>query len=129
MSAEAARLPSLIAGLDESWLDLVQEEALEPDLPICDPHHHLWEREGHSYLLTGFLKDAAAGHRIVSTVFAECGAFYRADGPAEVRPVGEAEFVRSEEHTSELQSLMRISYAVFCLQKKNKSTIRRTKVI
>src|SRR3546814_3615543 len=31
-------------------------------------------------------------------------------------------FVRSEEHTSELQSLMRISYAVFCLKKKNKST-------
>src|SRR3546814_3379989 len=36
----------------------------------------------------------------------------RADGPAQVR--------RSEEHTSELQSLMRISYAVFCLKKKNK---------
>src|SRR3546814_4798017 len=32
--------------------------------------------------------------------------------------------VRSEEHTSELQSLMRISYAVFCLNKKKKSTIR-----
>src|SRR3546814_9292424 len=31
-------------------------------------------------------------------------------------------FVRSEEHTSELQSLMRISYAVFCLKKKNNST-------
>src|SRR3546814_4189960 len=31
-----------------------------------------------------------------------------------------AEFLRSEEHTSELQSLMRISYAVFCLKKKNK---------
>src|SRR3546814_8683126 len=30
--------------------------------------------------------------------------------------------VRSEEHTSELQSLMRISYAVFCLKKKSKST-------
>src|SRR3546814_4118968 len=30
---------------------------------------------------------------------------------------------RSEEHTSELQSLMRISYAVFCLKKKNKKTI------
>src|SRR3546814_6238370 len=29
---------------------------------------------------------------------------------------------RSEEHTSELQSLMRISYAVFCLKKKNKTT-------
>src|SRR3546814_4998469 len=33
---------------------------------------------------------------------------------------------RSEEHTSELQSLMRISYAVFCLKKKNKNDIRKT---
>src|SRR3546814_10687157 len=33
--------------------------------------------------------------------------------------LGRAQFVRSEEHTSELQSLMRISYAVFCLKKKN----------
>src|SRR3546814_5643285 len=33
---------------------------------------------------------------------------------------------RSEEHTSELQSLMRISYAVFCLKKKNKTNIVRT---
>src|SRR3546814_6823664 len=32
---------------------------------------------------------------------------------------------RSEEHTSELQSLMRISYAVFCLKKKNKSSIEK----
>src|SRR3546814_5191112 len=35
---------------------------------------------------------------------------------------------RSEEHTSELQSLMRISYAVFCLKKKNKHTIHNTKL-
>src|SRR3546814_10636471 len=34
---------------------------------------------------------------------------------------------RSEEHTSELQSLMRISYAVFCLKKKNKTTAVCTK--
>src|SRR3546814_7552606 len=33
---------------------------------------------------------------------------------------------RSEEHTSELQSLMRISYAVFCLQKKNNNNTQRT---
>src|SRR3546814_5479986 len=33
--------------------------------------------------------------------------------------------VRSEEHTSELQSLMRISYAVFCLKKKKQYTINR----
>src|SRR3546814_5599254 len=37
----------------------------------------------------------------------------------------EARFGRSEEHTSELQSLMRISYAVFCLKKKNKTTAKR----
>src|SRR3546814_4272102 len=36
---------------------------------------------------------------------------------------------RSEEHTSELQSLMRISYAVFCLKKKNKTTlIKKAKI-
>src|SRR3546814_7453174 len=33
--------------------------------------------------------------------------------------------IRSEEHTSELQSLMRISYAVFCLKKKNKKYIKK----
>src|SRR3546814_1998578 len=38
---------------------------------------------------------------------------------------GEVE-ARSEEHTSELQSLMRISYAVFCLKKKTKNTTRQT---
>src|SRR3546814_2136292 len=46
-------------------------------------------------------------------------------GPAAPLQVGKAtdmiEMLRSEEHTSELQSLMRISYAVFCLKKKNKS--------
>src|SRR3546814_5653553 len=35
--------------------------------------------------------------------------------------------LRSEEHTSELQSLMRISYAVFCLKKNNKTTIYQTR--
>src|SRR3546814_1923713 len=49
------------------------------------------------------------------------------DGLADVLDavgVGEADiaFARSEEHTSELQSLMRISYAVFCLKKTTKKT-------
>src|SRR3546814_2011510 len=38
---------------------------------------------------------------------------------------GKARPPRSEEHTSELQSLMRISYAVFCLKKKKKTVIQR----
>src|SRR3546814_6726313 len=40
---------------------------------------------------------------------------------------GESLQARSEEHTSELQSLMRISYAVFCLKKKNPTTTQRTR--
>src|SRR3546814_15107810 len=39
------------------------------------------------------------------------------------RRIGLVYHLRSEEHTSELQSLMRISYAVFCLQKKNEHSI------
>src|SRR3546814_3132994 len=38
---------------------------------------------------------------------------------------GLTRWIRSEEHTSELQSLMRISYAVFCLKKKNKPNVLR----
>src|SRR3546814_10381958 len=41
--------------------------------------------------------------------------------------VGNGRIFRSEEHTSELQSLMRISYAVFCLKKKNIKTHRQSK--
>src|SRR3546814_7429204 len=39
-----------------------------------------------------------------------------------------AEYVRSEEHTSELQSLMRISYAVFCLKKKKQPNTTPSKI-
>src|SRR3546814_7945319 len=49
---------------------------------------------------------------------------------ASVKAIAPACDLRSEEHTSELQSLMRISYAVFCLKKKtkNKKQPSRTKV-
>lgn len=80
------------------WLDLTQEETLEPDLPIIDPHHHLWDaRGGHyvqrRYLLDEMLADVNSGHNIVATVFIECGAMFRADGPEHLRCVGETEFV------------------------------------
>jgi predicted TIM-barrel fold metal-dependent hydrolase len=89
------------------------EPILEPDLPIVDPHHHLWDRPGAAgadlppaqhgfetvvrmrprYLLDELLADTGSGHNIVATVFVECGAMYRADGPAALKPVGETEFV------------------------------------
>ena len=41
------------------WITLTQEEALEPDLPIIDPHHHLWNRpaQGTRYVLEDILAD------------------------------------------------------------------------
>ena len=69
------------------------EEILEPARPICDPHHHLWDHPGRRYLLDELLADTGSGHNVVSTVFVECMSMYRAGGAAELRPVGETEFV------------------------------------
>ena len=81
------------------WLELTQEETLEPDLPICDPHHHFWDLRPERipyqrYLLHELAADINAGHNVRSTVFIEARAMYRAEGPEEVRSVGEVEFVQ-----------------------------------
>jgi predicted TIM-barrel fold metal-dependent hydrolase len=75
------------------WLEQIHEPILEPDRPICDPHHHLWDHAESRYLLDELLADTRSGHNVVSTVFVECSAMFRADGPAPLRPVGETEFV------------------------------------
>jgi predicted TIM-barrel fold metal-dependent hydrolase len=75
------------------WLAKRQEAVLEPDLPIVDPHHHLWDRAGNRYLLDDILADTNSGHNVVATVFVQCRAFHRADGDETLRPVGETEFV------------------------------------
>src|SRR3989440_8397161 len=74
------------------WLDRHKEPALEPELPIIDPHHHLWVRPGYRYMLDDFLADTNTGH-IVATVFVQANSMYRDSGPIEMRPVGETEFV------------------------------------
>jgi L-fuconolactonase len=75
------------------WLAKRREPALEPDLPIIDPHHHLIDRpESGCYLLPDLLADIDSGHNIVATVYLEWLSMYRADGPIEMRPVGEVEF-------------------------------------
>ncbi len=90
----------------ESWLaQETPEPVLEPALPIVDPHHHLWDlRKMTGEPFTSFQQKvylgeeisndiAMSGHNIVQTVFAQCNAFYRTDGPEELRAVGETEFV------------------------------------
>lgn len=89
------------------------EPVLEPGLPIIDPHHHLWDRPGARgadlpppshpfeavirlsprYLFDELLADMTSGHKVVATVYMECGAMYRRGAAPAFRPVGETEFV------------------------------------
>jgi predicted TIM-barrel fold metal-dependent hydrolase len=77
----------------QDWLDRRKEPILEPDLPIVDPHHHLWDRPGWRYLLDELVADTESGHNILATVYVQARAMYRASGPAEMQPVGETEFI------------------------------------
>ena len=81
---------------DNQWLAMLQEDVLEPELPIIDPHHHLWLRSGYTYLMPELAADLASGHNIIATVYAECHSMYRKDGADEQRSLGETEFVRGQ---------------------------------
>ena len=92
------------------------EDILEPELPIIDPHHHLWDlrpvlaafpEPRHDFLETlagapHYTFDQlqadtgggrADGHNVIATVFMECGAFYDASRGEDLKVVGEVEFV------------------------------------
>ncbi len=79
------------------------EQALDPELPIIDNHHHLLIIRGRKaekfgkqsqYLVDEFAADIAeSGHNVIASVFIECDQMYRATGPKEMRPVGEVEFL------------------------------------
>lgn len=76
-----------------NWLALGREAPLDPDMPIIDAHHHLWDRPAGQYLSQDFLSDIdASGHNIVATVYVQGRAMYRADGPENSRCIGETEF-------------------------------------
>src|SRR3546814_5547316 len=85
-----------------------------------------WKVDGEGCAFVGAAFDlehaAVAIDDVLDDRESQAGAAEAARPPAvdAVEPLGEArDMLRSEEHTSELQSLMRISYAVFCLKKKN----------
>ncbi|MEX1197687.1 MAG: amidohydrolase family protein [Pseudohongiellaceae bacterium] len=78
----------------DAWLAQVQEEVIEPERPITDPHHHLWKKRfGRDYLLDDLWQDTGSGHNIEQTVFVECRAFYRREGAEHLRPLGESEYI------------------------------------
>jgi len=93
MNTPDAELPKVNhLHLNPTWLAQYTEAALDPALPIIDPHHHLWEREG-GYLLDELLADLNAGHNVRATVFLQCGYAYRSAGPEAFKPVGETDLV------------------------------------
>ncbi len=81
----------------DAWLAQVREDVIDPARPIIDPHHHLWHNVGgrSRYLLADLWADTGSGHNIEKTVFIECRANYRTDGPEHLKPLGETEFVAS----------------------------------
>lgn len=81
--------------MDRTFLALTTEEALEPELEIVDPHHHLWNTQSAYglYEIDDLRTDTDAGHNVVQTVFIDCGSNYFKDGPAHMRPVGETVYV------------------------------------
>src|SRR3984885_3932967 len=76
----------------EDWLALRREETIDPERPIVDAHHHLWDRGGQRYMIEEITGDIASGHNVVATVYVDCRSMYRANGPEAFRPVGEVEF-------------------------------------
>ena len=82
----------LYADPRQDWLAQRREEIIDPQRPIVDPHHHLWDRGGQRYLIEEMTDDIASGHNIVATVYVDCRSMYRATGPEAFRPVGEVEF-------------------------------------
>ena len=90
---------------DPTWLASTIEDAVEPDLPIIDPHHHLWGFPRTRYFLEELLADTA-DHNVRQTVFVECGAMYRADGPESMKPLG-GNRVRSRHRGAERERPLR----------------------
>ncbi len=80
---------------NNNWLNLIIEEAIEPELEICDPHHHLWDYPSNTYMTNDLLADLKSGHNIKSTAYMECGSMYRKHGAISMRPIGETEFAHN----------------------------------
>jgi predicted TIM-barrel fold metal-dependent hydrolase len=78
----------------DAWLKLTKEDVLFPSLPICDPHHHLWDKPGDRYMIDEVTADMGSGHNVVQTLFVEVDSMYRASGSNAMRPVGEVEWAR-----------------------------------
>jgi L-fuconolactonase len=81
--------------MPEEWIQLTSEDAIDPELPICDAHHHLWYETENGYSLEDYLGDISGGHRVVQTVFVESGKMLSPDKSPDTQPVGETEYIQN----------------------------------
>ena len=82
----------------KQWRELVHEPPIDPELPIVDAHHHVWDASPlpdiEAYGLDALLSDkAGSGHNIVATVSVDCRTNYRDTGPEHLRLLGETEYI------------------------------------
>ena len=91
--AAAPTMPASQAPVRNDWLAKHTEDILEPGLPIIDPHHHLYDRPRYTYLFPDLIADVGSGHNIRATLYEQAGSMYRADGPEELKSLGETQFV------------------------------------
>ena len=92
--------------VNEDWLNLKREHPLYPDLPIIDPHHHLWDVGFGKYYVEELLNDInTSGHNIKATVYIMSSSntkIYSKEGPEEYKTLREIEFATKEGKRSDL---------------------------
>ena len=90
----------------QEWLNQLIEDPISPNIPIIDPHHHLWDVGFGRYYIEELLEDInSSGHNIVSTVYIMSSSntkIYSKDGLEEFKPLTEIEFATSEGKRADL---------------------------
>jgi len=86
----------------QEWLDQVIEDVIDPDLEIIDPHHHLWPAgQGLPYQRDDLHRDVnghvgRGAHKVIKTVFMECGSAYDRSAPEHLRSLGETRYIADQ---------------------------------
>lgn len=90
----------------QEWLNQHIEDPISPNIPIIDPHHHLWDVGFGRYYIEELLEDInSSGHNILSTVYIMSSSntkIYSKDGLEEFKPLNEIEFATSEGKRADL---------------------------
>lgn len=89
-------MPRNTRDLQQWYRRATGESALEPELCIVDPHHHLYgaTTDTQYYRLKDLESDLNGGHRVIGTVYVEAyGTGWLNSGPLHLRPVGEVEMI------------------------------------